>query len=146
VYAFVLQDGQAVVESMLQLLDTDKSKDVRIAVVQSLPLHAASLPVLLERTRDVNPLVRKALVLRLKGLPIKLLRYDAPTAALCFVESYTYAFYSIVLQVWLFGRFNMLQKQFRPHVYCILENKCKSACLQCQPLFPTAVTHQQQQS
>jgi hypothetical protein len=60
---------------MLQLLDTDKSKDVRIAVVQSLPLDAASLPVLLERTRDVNPLVRKALVLRLKGLPVKLLRY-----------------------------------------------------------------------
>jgi hypothetical protein len=70
-----LQDGQAVVESMLQLLDTDKSKDVRIAVVQSLPLDAASLPVLLERTRDVNPLVRKALVQRLKGLPVKLLRY-----------------------------------------------------------------------
>lgn len=62
---------------MLQLLDTDKSKDVRIAVLQSLPLDAASLPVLLERARDVNPLVRKALVVRLKGLPIKLLRYGA---------------------------------------------------------------------
>uniref|UniRef100_A0A383VSX8 Nuclear condensin complex subunit 3 C-terminal domain-containing protein n=1 Tax=Tetradesmus obliquus TaxID=3088 RepID=A0A383VSX8_TETOB len=66
------EDGQAIVAAMLQLLDTDKSKDVRIAVLQSLPLDAASLPVLLERARDVNPLVRKALVVRLKGLPIKL--------------------------------------------------------------------------
>ncbi|KAF6263324.1 nuclear condensing complex subunit [Scenedesmus sp. NREL 46B-D3] len=66
-------DGQAVVASMLQLLDTDKSKDVRIALMQSLPLNGTSMPVLLERTRDVNPLVRKALVLRLKGLPMKLL-------------------------------------------------------------------------
>ncbi|WIA22943.1 hypothetical protein OEZ85_001312 [Tetradesmus obliquus] len=67
------EDGQAILAAMLQLLDTDKSKDVRIAVLQSLPLDAASLPVLLERARDVNPLVRKALVVRLKGLPIKLL-------------------------------------------------------------------------
>lgn len=51
------QDGQEVIEAMTALLETDKSKDVRIAVVQSLPLSTATLPVLLQRTSDVNPLV-----------------------------------------------------------------------------------------
>lgn len=73
----LVQEGQSVMAEMMVLLATDKSKDVRIAVVQSLPLDAATLPVLLERTRDINPLVRKALVQRLEGLSVRLLRYSA---------------------------------------------------------------------
>lgn len=52
-----MQDAQDIVDSVEALLDGDKSKDVRMAVVLSLPLDTDTLPVLLRRARDVSPQV-----------------------------------------------------------------------------------------
>lgn len=54
----LLQDPHDIVASITALLEGDKSKDVRIAVVQSLPLNTNTLPVLLHRARDISPMVR----------------------------------------------------------------------------------------
>lgn len=62
-------------DGMIELLETDKSKDVRVAVVQSLPLYDATMPVLLDCIRDEHPLVRKAVLQRLKAISIRLIRY-----------------------------------------------------------------------
>lgn len=62
------------VDELVRLVETDRSKDVRIAVTLSLPLYDATMPVLLARLKDENPLVRKAVLTRLKGISIKLLR------------------------------------------------------------------------
>lgn len=72
----LLQDEatDGLVEAALALLESDKSKDVRIAVVATLPLNAASLPHILRRARDVSPQVRKALVARLGSLSLRVLR------------------------------------------------------------------------
>lgn len=51
------QDSDDSVEAVVALLEGDKSKDVRVAVVQSLPLTTSTLPVLLHRAKDVNPVV-----------------------------------------------------------------------------------------
>lgn len=51
------QDTQDIVEAVTALLNGDKSKDVRMAVVLSLPLDTQTLPVLLQRTRDIAPTV-----------------------------------------------------------------------------------------
>jgi hypothetical protein len=51
------QDAQDTVDAVSALLDGDKSKDVRMTVVLSLPLDTDTLPVLLQRTRDVSPQV-----------------------------------------------------------------------------------------
>jgi hypothetical protein len=51
------QDAQDIVDAVAALLDGDKSKDVRMAVVLSLPLDTDTLPVLLQRARDVSPQV-----------------------------------------------------------------------------------------
>lgn len=44
-------------DAVTALLNGDKSKDVRMAVVLSLPLDTHTLPVLLQRTRDIAPTV-----------------------------------------------------------------------------------------
>lgn len=51
------QDAQDIVDAVAALLDGDKSKDVRMAVVLSLPLDTDTLPILLQRARDVSPQV-----------------------------------------------------------------------------------------
>lgn len=51
------QDAQDIVDAVEALLDGDKSKDVRMAIVLSLPLDTDTLPVLLQRARDVSPQV-----------------------------------------------------------------------------------------
>jgi hypothetical protein len=53
------QDAQDIVDAVEALLDGDKSKDVRMAVVLALPLDTDTLPVLLQRARDVSPQVRQ---------------------------------------------------------------------------------------
>eukprot|EP00775_Hariotina_reticulata_P011494 gene11494-11637_t len=67
------EDAQAPLDAILRLLKSDKSKDVRSAIVAALPLDESTLPVLLERVRDISPNVRKALVLRLRDTPLRLL-------------------------------------------------------------------------
>lgn len=52
------QDTQDIVDAVTALLNGDKSKDVRMAVVLSLPLDTHTLPVLLQRIRDIAPTVR----------------------------------------------------------------------------------------
>jgi hypothetical protein len=44
-----------VLDTVVRLLETDKSKDVRTAIVTSLPLSASTLTVLLARVRDISP-------------------------------------------------------------------------------------------
>lgn len=75
------QDEEAI-EALLALLEGDKSKDVRAAVVQALPLTAGTLPAVLRRARDVSPLVRKALVLRLRSLPLTVLSIEQRASAI----------------------------------------------------------------
>lgn len=53
----VMQDAEDIIDDVTALLEGDKSKDVRTAVVLSLPLTPQTLPVLLERARDVSPVV-----------------------------------------------------------------------------------------
>ena len=48
-----------VLASFVSLLQTDSSKDVRSSVLHKLALAPSTLPLLLERTRDVQPKVRK---------------------------------------------------------------------------------------
>lgn len=69
------QEGQAVLEAVVELLETDRSKDVRTAALESLPLHVSTLPVLLECMQDDNSLVRRAVIQRLHSISITLLRY-----------------------------------------------------------------------
>ena len=52
-----MQDAEDIIDDVTALLEGDKSKDVRTAVVLSLPLTPQTLPVLLERARDVSPVV-----------------------------------------------------------------------------------------
>lgn len=58
------QDAQDIVDAVEALLDGDKSKDVRMAVVLSLPLDTDTLPVLLQRARDVSPQVTTGVLRR----------------------------------------------------------------------------------
>lgn len=66
-----MQDAQDIVDSVEALLGGDKSKDVRMAVVLSLPLDTDTLPVLLRRARDVSPQVS---ITHTAGLPVALCR------------------------------------------------------------------------
>lgn len=52
-----VQDNDDVVDALTTLLECDKSKDVRVAVVMELTLDGSTLPVLLQRARDVSPVV-----------------------------------------------------------------------------------------
>lgn len=54
------QDAEDIIDDVTALLEGDKSKDVRSAVVLALPLTPHTLPVLLDRARDVSPVVRAA--------------------------------------------------------------------------------------
>ena len=52
--------GDAVTAAYLKLLRTERHRDVRRAAVACVPLCASSLPALLDRTRDVDDGVRRA--------------------------------------------------------------------------------------
>eukprot|EP00887_Chlorella_sp_A99_P006352 scaffold3.g6352.t1 len=72
------EDGQfadcPVVATMLELLETEKNKDVRKAVMATLPACAATKPVFLERTRDEADEVRRVTYLAIADkVPIELL-------------------------------------------------------------------------
>jgi condensin complex subunit 3 len=55
----------AVTAALLSLLECDKSKDVRKAVVSSVAVSHATLPALVERTRDLSQDVRRTAFLML---------------------------------------------------------------------------------
>ncbi|KAJ6514182.1 nuclear condensing complex subunit [Mycena vitilis] len=55
-----LQDGEkSILEVLLDVLSLDPAPDVRRAALLHVPLTAATLPALLTRARDVDPLTRK---------------------------------------------------------------------------------------
>ncbi|KAF7357433.1 hypothetical protein MSAN_01339300 [Mycena sanguinolenta] len=55
-----LQDGEkSVLEVLLDIMTLDPAPDVRRAALLHVPLTAATLPAILARTRDVDPLTRK---------------------------------------------------------------------------------------
>ncbi|KAJ7032450.1 nuclear condensing complex subunit [Mycena alexandri] len=57
-----LQDGEkSILEVLLDVLTLDPAADVRRAALVHIPLNAATLPSLLPRSRDVDPLTRKLL-------------------------------------------------------------------------------------
>ncbi|GBF88417.1 hypothetical protein Rsub_01129 [Raphidocelis subcapitata] len=60
-------------QALSERLAWERSKDVRAAVLQALPLAPDTLPALLERLRDVSPSVRLAVVARLFAVPMSLL-------------------------------------------------------------------------
>ncbi|KAJ6562584.1 nuclear condensing complex subunit [Mycena capillaripes] len=55
-----LQDGEkTILEVLLDVLSLDPAADVRRAALLHIPLNAATLPAILTRARDVDPLTRK---------------------------------------------------------------------------------------
>lgn len=60
-----------IVAAYRKLLLTEKNKDVRIAVVQSLPLTADTVGDIIARTADVTADVRRAALGCLQAVPIK---------------------------------------------------------------------------
>jgi hypothetical protein len=74
------QDTQDIVDAVTALLNGDKSKDVRMAVVLSLPLDTHTLPVLLQRTRDTAPTVGLKLC---QGLADRTYCFEAASTSQC---------------------------------------------------------------
>ncbi|KAI4106468.1 MAG: hypothetical protein L6R37_002159 [Teloschistes peruensis] len=58
-------DANGLLQTLLQVLQNDPSADVRRSLLLNLPLTPATLPFLLERARDVDPAIRRALYSRL---------------------------------------------------------------------------------
>ena len=58
-------DSSGLLEKLLEILQNDPSADVRRSLLLNLPLTPETLPFLLERARDVDPVTRRALYSRL---------------------------------------------------------------------------------
>lgn len=58
-------DASGVLTKLLEVLQNDPSADVRRSLLLNLPLTPTTLPFLLERARDVDPAIRRALYSRL---------------------------------------------------------------------------------
>ncbi|KAL8943695.1 MAG: hypothetical protein Q9216_000894 [Gyalolechia sp. 2 TL-2023] len=59
------EDAIGLLEKLLEVLQNDPSAEVRRSLLLNLPLTPATLPFLLERARDVDPAIRRALYSRL---------------------------------------------------------------------------------
>ncbi|KAI9846360.1 MAG: hypothetical protein M1837_004213 [Sclerophora amabilis] len=59
------EDAGGLLDRLLEVLQNDPSADVRRTLLLNLPLTPATLPYLLERARDQDPLTRRALYSRL---------------------------------------------------------------------------------
>ncbi|KAL9595967.1 MAG: hypothetical protein Q9219_006127 [cf. Caloplaca sp. 3 TL-2023] len=58
-------DASGLLRKLLEVLQNDPSADVRRSLLLNLPLTPTTLPFLLERARDVDPTIRRALYSRL---------------------------------------------------------------------------------
>ncbi|KAI4155300.1 MAG: hypothetical protein LQ341_000212 [Variospora aurantia] len=58
-------DTSSLLRKLLEVLQNDSSADVRRSLLLNLPLTPTTLPFLLERARDVDPAIRRALYSRL---------------------------------------------------------------------------------
>lgn len=58
-------DASGLLRKLLEVLQNDPSADVRRSLLLNLPLTPTTLPFLLERARDVDPAIRRALYTRL---------------------------------------------------------------------------------
>jgi len=58
-------DANGLLEKLLDVLQNDPSADVRRSLLLNLPLTPGTLPFLLERARDLDPAIRRALYSRL---------------------------------------------------------------------------------
>lgn len=59
------EDSSGLLRKLLEVLQNDPSAEVRRSLLLNLPLTPATLPFLLERARDVDPAIRRALYSRL---------------------------------------------------------------------------------
>ena len=59
------EDASGLLKTLLDILQNDPSADVRRSLLLNLPLTPGTLPFLLERARDVDPAIRRALYSRL---------------------------------------------------------------------------------
>lgn len=59
------EDSSALLKKLLEVLQNDPSAEVRRSLLLNLPLAPTTLPFLLERARDVDPAIRRALYSRL---------------------------------------------------------------------------------
>ncbi|KAL8667805.1 MAG: hypothetical protein Q9202_000270 [Teloschistes flavicans] len=59
------EDANSLLQTLLEVLQNDPSADVRRSLLLNLPLTPTTLPFLLERARDVDPAIRRALYSRL---------------------------------------------------------------------------------
>ncbi|KAL8874308.1 MAG: hypothetical protein Q9174_000348 [Haloplaca sp. 1 TL-2023] len=59
------EDASGLLQTLLDILQNDPSADVRRSLLLNLPLTPGTLPFLLERARDVDPAIRRALYSRL---------------------------------------------------------------------------------
>ncbi|KAL9031939.1 MAG: hypothetical protein Q9196_000073 [Gyalolechia fulgens] len=59
------EDANGLLKKLLEVLQNDPSAEVRRSLLLNLPLTPATLPFLLERARDVDPTIRRALYSRL---------------------------------------------------------------------------------
>ncbi|KAI4175559.1 MAG: hypothetical protein LQ343_001550 [Gyalolechia ehrenbergii] len=59
------EDANGLLQKLLEVLQNDPSAEVRRSLLLNLPLTPATLPFLLERARDVDPAIRRALYSRL---------------------------------------------------------------------------------
>ncbi|KAL8693194.1 MAG: hypothetical protein Q9218_001938 [Villophora microphyllina] len=60
-----IDDANGLLQTLLEVLQNDPSADVRRSLLLNLPLTPNTLPFLLERARDVDPAIRRALYSRL---------------------------------------------------------------------------------
>ena len=56
----ILDQGPVITKELLRLLETDSSKDIRIAVLENCYLDGITLPHIIERVKDAHPDVRSA--------------------------------------------------------------------------------------
>jgi hypothetical protein len=65
IIGILLTDGDGMLEKLLKLLQSDNSKDVRVAAVEYIRLTKFTLPFIIARVKDVRPEVRTAVYARL---------------------------------------------------------------------------------